>query len=399
MANTLTTLMHTILARSVVYLRGTLLMPGLVNSDFDTEAKEFGNTIDVDIPQSTTVVDVAPGVTPTGDNAPADSTTVKVSIPLDKWKMSKPFKLSDKDSREIDARMDFIPRKTVMALDALAEQVNSDILGTYTGIYGLVGTPGTTPFTDAALPHLLDYEGTRAMTQARKLLNIQKCPSRDRRFVMDPAASGNALGLRAFQDASQFGDRAVKREGEIGRAFGMDVYEELAIPTHTAGTITTGAIAKAATVQAIGTKAVTCTTAAATGAVALLVGDIVTFAGSTQQHVVTAAATEATAATDFTLNIEPGLAVALAGSEAIAVVASHVVNLAFHRDAFAFVNRPLLDGLGFDGNFGIVSAQDPVSGITLRLERKRQHKQTVWEFDILYGVKLVHPELAVRVAG
>src|SRR5690606_27985853 len=113
------------------------------------------------------------------------------------------------------------------------------------------------------------------------------------------------------------------------------------VPTHTAGTITTGLATKAATVQALGDKTIVCTTAAATGACALKKGDIITFAGDTQTYVLTDDATQSSAASDVTLNIEPGLKKALAGGEAVTVKASHVVNLGFHRDAFALAMRPL----------------------------------------------------------
>jgi len=79
---------------------------------------------------------------------------------------------------------------------------------------------------------------------------------------------------------------------------------------------------------------------------------------------------------------------------------THVVNLAFHKDAFAYATRPLAAS-SMDMALGsrIVTIQDPVTGVVLRLEVSRQHKQVVWEFDILWGAKLVRPELAVRIAG
>ena len=91
--------------------------------------------------------------------------------------------------------------------------------------------------------------------------------------------------------------------------------------------------------------------------------------------------------------------IALSGGETPTVHASFVRNLVFHRDAIAFANRPLMDSTaGVDlGNF--MSMQDPVSGLVMRLEVSRQYKQTVWEFDILWGNALVRPELAAIMAG
>ena len=95
-------------------------------------------------------------------------------------------------------------------------------------------------------------------------------------------------------------------------------------------------------------------------------------------------------------------AVILAATAAAAVTfkASHVVNLAFHRDAFAFANRPLVQSTQ-DMQLGsrIMSMQDPKTGITLRLEVSRQYKQVVWEFDLLWGSQLVRAPLATRIAG
>ena len=100
----------------------------------------------------------------------------------------------------------------------------------------------------------------------------------------------------------------------------------------------------------------------------------------------------------MTIYVEPGLKLALAGDETITIKGTHAVNLAFHRDAFAFVSRPLADNADGLGNI-IQSAIDPVSGLALRLEVSRQHKRTRFSYDVLYGLACVRRELACRVAG
>ena len=62
--------------------------------------------------------------------------------------------------------------------------------------------------------------------------------------------------------------------------------------------------------------------------------------------------------------------------------------------------RPLAGATASDG-YGsqIVSMTDPVTGLSMRLEVSRQYKQVVYELDALWGVGLIRPELATRIAG
>lgn len=384
MPNTLTAVVPKILAVGLMTLRETCVMPQLVNGDYSAEAKKFGATIDVPIPALQVATDVTPSNTPP---APASKTIETVQIPLDKWKKTE-FFLTDKEQREIDKNQSFMPMQVAESARALANQVNGDILAQYKGVYGYVGTAGTTPFQSTP----------QVAIDARKVLARQLAPKTDRRMVIDANAEAYALGLAAFQDVDKAGDNSVKREGEIGRKFGMDWFMEDALPNHTAGTITTGLAAKAATPVVAGLKQFVATTAASTGAAALLEGDIIEIAGHTTTYVMTAAATQPSASTDVVMNVSPGLEKPLAGGEAITVKASHKVNLAFQKNAFAFANRGP-DGSLFTGGNIIQSATDPKTGITITLEISRQHHQTVWEYSILYGTKLVRPALATRVAG
>ncbi len=377
MANDLTAVIPQILAQGLMALRSNNVMPALVNSDYDTEAAQQGATIDVPIPSAIAAQAVTPANTPP---ATADVNPTSVPIELSQW-YEAPFYLTDKDLKE--AMNGTIPMQASEAVKALADNVNAYIFSFYTGVYGSVGVAGTTPFgTD-----------TTEATEARKVLNQQLAPMNPRRFVIDPDAEAKALNLRAFQDFSFSGSAEGIREGEINRKLGFDWLMDQQVPTHTSG----GAASATtdATGYAVGLKTVALASA---GTGAFLVGDIITFAGDTQTYVITSG--DADVSDGGSISFEPGLQVAIpASATAITATATHVVNLAFHRDAFAFASRPLEDVV--DPRLGsiIVSQADPVSGLSLRLEVKREHKRTRWSFDILYGAQLIRRELATRVLG
>lgn len=391
MANTVTAIMPKILAAALLALREQAVMPRLVNFNWSMETAKKGSTIDVPLPAAQAVSDVTPAAVPPTQ---VDHAPTTVQIVLDKWKKSN-FYLNDKEIGEIDPNAAFYPMQVSEAVRQLANQVNSDVFALYKDIYGYTGTAGTTPFAIGSgnFPN----SPTDAVN-LRKVLNRQLAGPDNRRAVLSLDAEANALALPAFSNFEQTGDPAVKIEGRLGRKFGMDWYYDQGVPTHTAGTITTGLIAKAATAVAAGVKSFLGTTAASTGACALVVGDVIAIAGHTTTYVLTAAATQASAATDVTLAIEPGLEKALVGSEAITVKASHVVNLGFHRDAFAFATRPVGD-MVFTGGNEIRQMTDPQTGLNLTLEVSRQHHQTSWELSILYGCKTIRAALAARLAG
>lgn len=385
MANTLTDIQNKLIARAMPVLhKNCILASGkVVNTDFNAEAAQKGASVNVPLPPRATATAVTPSSTPL---APTNKTISTVAVPLDKWYLSDAF-LTDKDAAEVAQNETFLPASFEAAMIALAEQMNSDIWATcYPGIYGYAGTAGTAPFNTANDP--------LPLPDVMKVLNQQLCPRTPRNVVLDFTAEAKLLGNEAFRRVDATGQTGVIREGQMGRFYGADFYSDNQVVQHTAGTITTGLITKAATVVAAGLKTFSGTTAASTGACALVVGDIIAIAGHTTTYALTAVATQASAATDVTIAVEPGLEIALAGSEAITVKASHRVNVCLNRQAIAFVNRPLMDTGGQTTTF-----QDPITGLFMRLETVRQHKQTAWQFDVLYGSKLVRPEYACRIAG
>lgn len=384
MANDLANVIPQILSQAMMILRGATIMPRLVSTEYQSEAATKGSSIDVPKDPVVTTRDVVPGA----NQIAADAITPGiVQIPLDFWKEA-PFQMTDNDI--LKAQLGTLPSTARSAVASLAAAINSYLFSMYKSVYGFIGTAGSPPFAGTT-PTPADA------TQCRKLLNIQLAPINARRMVLDPEAAANALNLGAFQDASKSADSMVVTDAVLGRKIGFDWYEDQQVPVHTAGTIASALIAKASTAQAIGLTNIVCTS---DDDIDLLEGDIISFAGSTQTYVVTAD-TARTGAGDVTVPIQPPLVKALVGSEVVTLKASHTVNLAFQEGAFAFVSRPLSDATppGAEKASIIESVTDALSGLSLRLEITRQHKQWQWAFDLLGGAACIDPKKVARLGG
>jgi hypothetical protein len=353
-------------------------MPRLVNLDYSSEGAMRGSTIDIPISNTFTATNVAPSMTMASAQ---DSTPGLVQIALDQWK-EVPFFITDKQRMEIMESESFLPMNVSETVRALANSMDGHIHNQYIDVYGYVGTAGDTPFSTIA-----------DVVNARAQLNKQLAPMGNRRMVLNPDAEASLLQLPAMSDLEKTGDPEVKMEGMLGRKFGFDFYQSTNVVTHTAGTI--GSVTVASTTAA---GATTLDIIASVGGT-LKKGDVFSIAGNSQTYVVTSA--DATySSTKTAISISPAL-VAIASSGAdVAVRASHVVNLAFQREAFAFVNRPLA-GVGGGAELGSIISQmtDPVSGLTMRMEVTRHNKQERFAVDVLYGAKAIRPALATRVAG
>lgn len=380
MPNTLDNILSKIVTRGVLALREQAVMPRLVNMDFGREAAQAGQVIDVPLPKPQPASDVTPAPT----YASAQSNTPgRVWISLNRWKHSS-FYLTDKEMAEVDASETFIPMQASEALRALANEVDTDIYKKYVGVYGYVGTAGTTPMAS----------GVGDVVTARKVLNNQLAPMDSRRAIWNPDAEANALQVAQFSDLEKTRDRGVKIEGELGRKFGFDHFMSQNIQTHTAGTLAAIGVVVASTTAA-GATAIDLKSNGATGS--LVLGDVFTIAGQTQTYVVKTAVPSLTSATPAAVEIDPPLKANATINAVGTLKASHVVNLAFQRNAFAFANRPLAGDIGLGTR--VLPVTDRDTGISLRLEVSRQYKQVMWDFDILWCTALVRPELATRIPG
>lgn len=383
MANTLTAILPKILANSLPVLRENAVTPRLITSYGSRSRRQPGQTIDIPKSAAQTAASITNSNTPPSNT---DNTPTTVQLTLDKHYGTR-FHLSDQEVTQIDADGTFLPGQISEAVKALANQIDSDVLALYKDVYEYNGTAGTTPFASEA------QFNTDWTSGARVKLGTNLAPMDDRSVILDPAAEGALVSLAKFTDADRRGDTAGIINGEIGQKIGARWVMNQNVPTHTRGTLTGSPLVNDAS-YTVGESTVDIDAGSLTGTV--VVGDTFTVAGDTQVYVVTANAT-ASGNAIAGMAFSPASKVAWADNAAITFDASGVQNLAFHRSAFA-IGFAELGGADY-GLGNVSSIVDPYTGATLRLEVRRDYKQTTWELDVLYGVKAVRPELAVRIAG
>jgi hypothetical protein len=377
--NTLSAVIPTLYAKGLMALRHNAVMPRLVTNDFGNEVRQKGEIIQIPLPSAIATAAVVPAAYAPD---PGNIAPTTAQIPLDSW-YEAAFVLSEKEMAQIvDGIM---PIQASAAVEALATQVNASILALYTTVGNSTGTAGTTPFAS----------DVTAATNAGAILSQQLAPTTDRKMVLNPTAYGQALALPAFYGALYGGNTDMVKEGYIGRKFGFDWAEDQSIPVSAAGALTGTVTANGA--QAAGLTSISIATAASSS-FAPNAGNLIKFSGDNQTYSVQSGAALGASATGAFV-IYPAKVVALAGGETVTITASATVNLAFHRQAFAFASRPLgRENLTMDTDMSM-SVPDPQSGLSLRLTIREEFRRTRFAYDILWGVTSVRPQLACRVLG
>jgi P22 coat protein - gene protein 5. len=381
MGNVLDAHIPRVLAAGLATFRSACVMPGLVNSDYSEDAAEKGDVIRVakSVKRGTSAVtpsNVYPALNDTED--------AYVDIKLDYWQKSDPFHVTDKDTKKMDKNKNFIPMAVHESARALAEYVNERILeAAYIASPHFTGTASAVPFAS----------GIGDATALRKMMQKLRMPKSGRVAVMDPDAMANALTQPQFSSLETTGDSAVKIEGELGRKFGINWYEDQQVPTHTKGTAS-------GTLVAANAAAGATTVATDTGTGTFKKGDIIVFENDTTTYVVLADVANVGAGS---LSVYPALQAPVSDGDTILFATNFgtsVQNLGFVRESIAFATRSLADE-DIDKNLGsrIMTMQDPDTGLVLRLEVYRPYKTTVWEFDVLFGTEAVRPEGIVRHLG
>ena len=363
---------------ALMHLRNALGMAQRVHRGYELERRSFqkGNTISIRKPSTFVAQD------PISSDQDLDTETVDILL------TSNPgvrFKLTDVELAYTQNQI--IEEHIQPAAYAIANKIDQDLAALYKNV-----------------PWLYDY-GTATdhtiITGAQKVMF-------DRAAFMD---DGNmhmmvdGLVRSYFQNSTTFhaadvtgpGNNDTLFRGSLGTRFGVEVFGNQNTPTHTPGTAAGGGDAVGAINGALAKGATSIAVDGFTGAETILAGDTFVIAGNTQRYAVTSNVTLSTGA--GTVNFTPAAVQAYADDSVMTLgsqtATAHSQQLMFHRNAFALALAPLPQNLPGIEAFTAVHAD---SGLAVRARRWSVGltATTYVALDVLYGVKTLDPNLAVR---
>ncbi len=414
MAGTHTLLSPTIIAKeALMHLENNLVMGNLVHRRYKNEFQKVGGTITIRKPVKFKVKKTR--IRTTGGELTERSISLEVATQAHvTWEFySVDLTLTVEKYSE---------RYVAPAAAALANTVDADLTALYIELSNSVyeSTGFVTP------------ESFIVLGKAAQRLDEEAVPPEDRVLVLNPAANwslANAMKNMFVTDVS----KPALKKGYLAKIANMEIYMDQNIKTHTTGDyFLTGSAHALVLHSTLGT--LPSSTAAANTSVSmggfekagdcLAIGDVFTIAncfsvnpmsgdstGTLKQFVCTSVAScsESTTAADSglihfdppmihtgpykTVDTIPGL------SAAVTVVGTqgepYPQNLAFHKNCLALVTVPL------EMPANVWGARETHNGLSIRIVKAYdiEKDSEVIRMDILYGVKVLYPELGCRIWG
>ena len=273
--------------------------------------------------------------------------------------------------------------KIAQAIRAVTNEVEADLCGLQSTFSRAVGTAGTTPFGTAN-----DY------TDASKALQVLKdngSPLQDNQLVINTNAGVNMLGKQA--GVADAGSDSILRQGVLLDVNGMPIRESAQVNTVAAVGTTANAVTTAG--HAVGSTSIVLK---AGGSGTILAGDVITFAGDTNQYVVVTGVGAVSGAT--IVIAAPGLRQALpVGDKAISIVAASARNMAFNRSAIVLAARAPARPVEGDMASDVIVITDPRSGLSMEFAMYQGYRKVRYEVALAWGVKNIKPEHTALLLG
>ena len=371
MANTL--LSPSVIAKeALLVLENNLVMSNLVHRDYSQEFGKVGATVTIRKPATFQASAFSTTV------AAQEVTESSVQVVLDKF-----YDVSTQiTSQELSLNIvSFSEQVLQPIMRAHAQNVDNQILqAVYKTVAGHTVVSNTPAISDLA----------NLMAQ----LDIQKVPVTDRRVVVHPITYAKYAALDAVLHADKRGKPLTINEYAIGRILGADFYMDQNTPAQTSGIVDTAGAMKGA--AAAGATAATIS--ALTDGEIIATGDVFKVTGSDCGYLIATGGT--VGSTVCVITFTPGFDVAIADAAVVtfngAKASGFKCNLAFHKDAFALVSRPLEPYLG-----GVDCSVETYKGISCRVafDGVLSSKVNAMSVDMLFGVKTLNKDLAAKLCG
>lgn len=353
-------------------LENALGMANTIHRGYSKEPGEVGKDIKIKVPSTFTAQ-----TTPSA--AAQDISTSEITLSLDTYRKVE-FKVADTDlSYTSDVLIENHIRPAVYTL---ANEIDTILAG----------------FADD-IPWFVDATETPTnlndLAECRRILFDNKVPVNDGMTYVMINGEREAAFLNYLAPANVDARNGnVQVNGSLGQLFGMNIFANQNVQSHTAGALVGSPIVNdGGDALAVGDTSISLDAGSLTGTVKA--GDTFVIAGDTQRYVVTADATAATNA--ITVSFAPGLTVDPGDGAAVTFrQASDYLNLAYHKSFMALGFSALPDHSGLGGVMQTVA--DPITGLGLRLGSywSGSAKEFYMFVDVLFGTKMLDRNRAVR---
>ena len=379
---------------TLVILTNNLVAAGKVNRQFENQFHKIGASITVRKPVRYNVT-TGPGLSVQNITEPSTSITISSQKHVD-------FLFGMQDLTLVIE--EFSERYLKPAAEALANQLDYDVLTLYNQVFNLVGTPGTIPASFGALAAVGQRMDEGAVPQDGRVL------------VLNPAAYWSLATALTTLFVKSVAEPALK--GFLANIANFEIYQDQNIQGQTVG-----AYAGTPVVNTSGQTGSTLITNGWTASITglLNIGDVFTVSGvfainpqnrqSTQalQNFVVQSTANSDSGGNSTISIYPPITTSGAYQTVSASPANlapitvkgtastmYMQNVAFVRDAFGLVTVPMELPSGVD-----FAARELVKNLSMRIVRQYDINNDLipTRVDLLYGTACFYPELGVRLSN
>jgi hypothetical protein len=352
-----------------------------VTLDNSVSRAAVGQTVRSFVAPAATAYDITPGITPP-DNGESTIGNKTMSISKSRY---VPLKWNGEEQKGINVAgpgyMSIKQSQLAQGIRTLVNEIEGDLGALHIHSSRAFGDPTVIPFAS----------NLKDPAQLRKIISDNGGWTGDMHLIINTTAGANLRTLAQLTKANEAGSDTILKQGELIDLHGFKIRESAGVKTVAAvGNNAGGYLINGA--HALGVTSLTVKTGNGT----ILAGDVITIGVDTDnQYVIETGVNNG-------VNIvigAPGLRVALAGNEAITVIAASARNMAFARTAIVLATRmPALPDEG-DSAVDRVTITDPRSGISFEIALYQLYRQMKYELGIAWGVGNMKPEHTALLLG